>query len=189
MASWYLSVGRIAGFQVRLHVALPIGALIVSSGRIAPVFWAAYGFLILAHELGHAFLVRRYRLRVLSIDLHPLGGECRYEGPATPLQDSKIAWGGVLAQAAVLIAADRLLKFFPSLGEGPLASSVFEVLLAVNLYLIVLNLLPFGRFDGREAWQLLRLWKIAGWPRQLWLRLRLFVVKRRLDRVQRQNWN
>ena len=34
--------------------------------------------IILAHELGHAALPRRYRLPVLAIDVTPIGGVCRY---------------------------------------------------------------------------------------------------------------
>jgi Zn-dependent protease len=189
MASGYLTVARFAGTRLRLHFTLPIGALVVSGGKFAPVTWAAFAFLIIVHELGHAFLVRRYRLDVDSIDLHALGGVCRWSGYASELQRAKIAWGGVLAQGVVLLIADRLLKFFPALGQSPLASEVFQVLLVANLVIIGLNLLPIAPFDGAEAWRIFRWDRVVRWPRQLWLRIRFLVVKRKLDRLKRTTLN
>src|SRR5579859_2714533 len=97
MRSGYATVAYLGRSPLRLHWTLPIGALVVSGGHFAPYTWAAFAFLILVHELGHAFLVRRYRHAVVSIDLHGLGGHCRWSGYASEVEKSKIAWGGVLA--------------------------------------------------------------------------------------------
>lgn len=135
-------VFRLRRVPVRVHWSTPGGLFVFGGLTLSPLLWIVIVGTTLVHELGHALLVRRFRLTVVSIDLHGLGGTCRWVGPATPLQAAMIAWGGVLAQLVVMAAA----LAFPH----PIASLV----VAVNAYLIALNLLPFEPFDGGRAWAL-----------------------------------
>ena len=101
----YLAIGRWRGAPVRLHWTLPVGALVFGQGRFVPGFWLGFFLLVFVHELGHAVLVRRYGHRVVSIDIHALGGMCRWSGEPTAIDRSRIAWGGVLAQAVAFAVA------------------------------------------------------------------------------------
>ena len=90
---------------MRLHWTLPVGALVFGQGRFVPGFWLGFFLLVFMHELGHAVLVRRYGHHVVSIDIHALGGMCRWSGEPTAIDRSRIAWGGVLAQAVAFAVA------------------------------------------------------------------------------------
>ncbi len=151
----YLTVTRWRGVPVRVHWSTPLGALLFGGFRFLPVFWGAFLVLVLAHEFGHALLARRYGHHVLSIDVTGFGGRCRWAGAATADERAKVAWGGVLAQAVLLVVAlgALLLGVMPATATGAELSSVF---IHTNLILIVLNLLPIPPLDGAEAWSLLR---------------------------------
>src|SRR4051812_43653708 len=106
----YLMIGRFRGAPIRIHWSTPLGALVFGGFSFDPprLAGAVAGFVsvVLVHELGHAALVRAYGLQVDSISIHVAGGECRWSGHSTPRQAAVIAWGGVLAQAVLLVAAN-----------------------------------------------------------------------------------
>ncbi len=155
-STWTL--GRYRGAPVRLHASLILGALFFSRGQFEPGAWLGFALMILVHELGHALLVTRYRLKVVAIDLHAFGGECSYRGNVTPLQRSVIAWGGVLGQALLLVAALTIV----ALGGAPSDRFLRELLgvfIAPNALTMAFNLLPIAPLDGARAWSLFgRLW-------------------------------
>ena len=155
-ATW--TIGHYRGAPVRLHASLIFGALFFSRGQFMPGAWLGFALMILVHELGHAILVTRYRLKVVAIDLHAFGGECSYRGDVTPFRRSVIAWGGVLGQALLLVAALALfaLDWVPS---DPFLRELIGVLIAPNALTIAFNLLPIEPLDGSRAWSLFgRLW-------------------------------
>jgi Zn-dependent protease len=153
--SGYWTIARLRGVPLRLHWTIPVGALLFSGLRFAPAFWAAFFGLILLHEVGHAIVVRIYRHRVHAIDVMGFGGTCHWSGAATPFQRAAIAWGGVLAQAVLLVATFVLVTVLgqPRTVAG---AEVVDVFTRTNLWLIALNLLPVPPLDGAEAWPLLR---------------------------------
>jgi Zn-dependent protease len=153
MGSGYLQLGRVARVPIRFHwtVLLALGA--VTAVMRSPLAWLLVLVVILCHEAGHAALVRRFRLSVLSIDVHALGGVCRYSGSPTDVQRCIIAWGGVLGQAVLFGACAGLASL---IGRGGRVRDVLDVISAANVALAFLNLLPLRRFDGAEAWQLFR---------------------------------
>ena len=156
MRGGYLTLGRWRGAPVRLHWTLPIGALVFGQGRIVPGFWLGFFLLVFVHELGHAFLVRRYRHRVLSIDVHALGGACRWSGDPTAIDRARIAWGGVLAQAVAYgVARAGLALAGPP--ETLFAAQLLDAFTTTNLWLIAINLIPVPPLDGAEAWKLVGL--------------------------------
>jgi len=152
----YLTLGRWRGAPVRAHWSLPLGALVFGQGRFVPGFWLGFFLLVLIHELGHAALVRRYGHRVVSIDVHALGGACCWSGEATAIDRARIAWGGVLAQGVALaIAAAAIALAGPP--ETALASQLAGAFTSTNVWLIAINLIPVAPLDGAEAWKLFRL--------------------------------
>ncbi|MFO0551048.1 MAG: hypothetical protein U0271_21845 [Polyangiaceae bacterium] len=152
MNRWW-SLGRLGGVPVRVHWSIVLGALIFTSFRLAPGAWLGFLVIILAHELGHAAVVRWTRQRVLGIDIHALGGECRWYGNATPLQRSAIAWGGVWAQLALFVAAIPVMVLFGA-RLGSFGYDLFYQLTWGSLWLAALNLVPVRPLDGVEAWKL-----------------------------------
>jgi hypothetical protein len=108
----YLKLGRWRGAPVRVHWSAPVGALLLGQLRFVPGFWLAFVGLILVHELGHALMVMLAGARVRAVNVTGLGGECRYDGEVTELRRALIAWGGVLAQLAVLVVVGSALLLF-----------------------------------------------------------------------------
>jgi len=136
-----------------LHWTLPLGAFAFGQGRIAPGFWLGFFLIIILHEIGHALLVRRFGYRVTSIEVHGLGGVCRWQGDTTAMHRAQIAWGGVNAQALLFIVAVAATGV---LGEpaDPFTAQLARAFTVTNAWLIGLNLLPIPPLDGAEAWKL-----------------------------------
>lgn len=152
-SSGYLKVGRVGRAPVRVHWATPIGLFVLSGFSFNPLEWAALLSILVVHELGHAFLARRNGLRLVSIDITPIGGTCRVAGDPTLTEAAVVAWGGVLAQGALLVAALVVRSILHVITAG-LLDGVFDTLIHANLILIVLNLLPIAPLDGATAWRL-----------------------------------
>lgn len=155
----YLTVARWKGTPIRVHWTTPIGMLLFGRFAFVPGFWLGYLLLVGLHEMGHAFLARRMGLRAHSIEIHALGGQCRFGGASiSPWQHAVVAWGGVLAQAVLLVIAVAVMLFAPL----PPVAFVYELLSALvytNLWLMALNLLPMPPLDGAQAWRIVPLWR------------------------------
>lgn len=149
--SW--TIARPFGVPIRIHWSVPVCALLAGGLKVAPGAWLAYLLLILIHEAGHAFVVRRVGARALALDVLGFGGLCWWEGSVTPIQRACIAWGGVWAQMVVFAIAgvSVLLVGMPA---HPFAAQMVDVALVSNLWLIGVNLLPIPPLDGKEAWSL-----------------------------------
>jgi Zn-dependent protease len=151
----YWKIGSLRGVPIRFHWTVPLGALVLGGFSFMPAFWVSFALLVLLHELGHATLVRHFGHRNHSIDVTGLGGLCRWSGHATSFERAAIAWGGVIAQALLLVFT---LLFVLLLGSpsSSHASQIVHVFTRSNAILIGLNLLPFAPLDGAEAWKILR---------------------------------
>jgi stage IV sporulation protein FB len=155
-----IHLGSYRGVPIRVHWTTPLGAFVFSGARFAPGAWLGFALLIVIHELGHAALARRYGVRVRGIDVYGLGGECRLSGGATKRQYQIIAWGGVLAQAVLFVAAIAALR---PLSNTPFTSELAESFVGTNLWLICFNLLPIAPLDGASAW---RVFERPSWGRE-----------------------
>lgn len=138
-----------------MHWTAPLGALMFGGFRFAPAVWLAFLVIILVHELGHAFLVRRFGLGLVSVDVYGLGGLCRHER-GSAYQSSVIAWGGVVAQGCLLLPAIVLSLLAPllALPIGGFTAELLGALVYTNTFIIILNLIPIRPLDGAEAWKL-----------------------------------
>jgi len=154
LQSGYFQLGRWRGVPVRIHVLTPLGALFFTGFRFEPGAWVGFLLLVLLHEMGHALLVMRYRLHVSSIDLHAYGGVCHWSGKATKWERAAIAWGGVMAQVVLLLVTVGAVATLGS-PRTMYAREVVEVFTRTNLWLMVINLLPFPPLDGAEAWKII----------------------------------
>lgn len=154
MSYGWWTLGRFRGAPIRVHWTILVMMVVWSRFTFAPVFWLGFGLLILIHELGHAALVLRYRLGLSEIALHGAGGYCRHELSGTPLQESAVAWGGVLAQL-LLFGAVQLAELVLGPPQSAFAATLAYVFTEPNLWLAAFNLIPFEPLDGAKAWPLL----------------------------------
>jgi hypothetical protein len=159
--SGYLSLGRWRGAVIRLHWSILLGAVVFGGFRFDPVFLVGYVGLVLLHEIGHALVVWRYGHSVTIIEATGFGGTCHWSGNATPFEESAIAWGGVLAQAALLAGAYAWAAW----GSPPASAAEWTLIhlaTSTNLWLIAVNLMPVPPLDGAKAWQIFANWRSRG---------------------------
>ena len=120
----------------------------------AIVAQAAFFVLMLAHELGHAFVAHRLRLPVFSVRLYLVHGQCHYGAPRREAADVAVAWGGVAAQAMLFVLALLLAKSMSLAGGIPRAlAPAFDVWIPINMLVAFCNLLPIATLDGSKAWR------------------------------------
>jgi Zn-dependent protease len=118
-------------------------------------------FLILAvHELGHVLALRRRKIGVTGVTLWGIHGETSYnEYAAKPGDVVMVAWAGVIAQLVLMLVALAAHELVPwrSIPLGTQLDTVmYVVLVKLNIFLMIVALLPIGPFDGHAAWQVLR---------------------------------
>lgn len=151
-------IGAPRGVALRLHwsAALP---LLVGAGLFrSPAGALGMLIVILVHALGHvmgALPAGPGRLRSLTLDWTGAWVERRGAWRLGALR--WVAWGGALAQAALLLAAWAARPWVALLPPGSSAHALHGALLLGNLWLLMLNLLPLGRLDGAAGWSALRM--------------------------------
>lgn len=159
-----LRFGQIAGIKLFVHWSfflllgwLFTGALV--AGRGLPSAMAGTAFVlalfgcVVLHELGHALAARRYGIATRDITLLPIGGVARLERiPRNPTHELVVALAGpaVNVVIAFIIFAGLLLANGGSLSAGWLSmrGGFLSQLMAVNIYLVIFNLIPAFPMDG-----------------------------------------
>lgn len=154
----YWQLGRWRRIPVAMH-----WTVLMSFAWLYLVFWdllataiasAAFFVLLVAHEFGHVVLLRRKKIAVLGIRLYGIHGETEH-GYASRPQAMLVAWGGVAAQLAVLALALALMYAMRGVAIPLLsliAGPVLFVFTKINIFMMVIALLPIGPFDGHDAW-------------------------------------
>jgi Zn-dependent protease len=161
---WQWKLGTFAGIDVYIHATflLLIGWVGYShwlANRdwrevLSGIFFILALFLcVVLHEYGHALTARRYGIKTRDITLYPIGGVARLERmPDKPVEELWVALMGPAVNmviAAVLFAYLFLTGGLVPLSGLTIASGSFlERLLAVNISLVLFNLLPAFPMDG-----------------------------------------
>ncbi|MGD9796121.1 MAG: site-2 protease family protein, partial [Acidimicrobiia bacterium] len=163
-----IALGRIAGVPIGVHWSLLIiGTLLgvsLANGTLESQFpgygtdtyaiTAAIGVLlffaaVLAHEVAHALMARRFGVETEGIDLWILGGVARLTSePPTPRADAAIAAAG---PAASLVCAAGFLAVgygLDAIDAPGVLAPMLGWLGIVNIVLAVFNLLPASPLDG-----------------------------------------
>lgn len=138
---------------LRLHASTLLVLLTLRPYSLSIAAWLTWIVMVALHELGHGWLVRREGGRVIELIVHGLGGECSYHGVETREGHERVAWGGVLAQSLLLVAA-----LIARAARAPVDPAILHVAVWVNLSSIAFNLLPIAPLDGARAWPLLGRW-------------------------------
>ncbi len=172
MRSWSIPVGRLFGVDVRLHLTFLILPMFVFWTEYAAHQGAANGprdlalcGIILAcvgiHECAHMIASRRVGLIPKAVILLPITGVALYEESRTEKQSAPFLWKreiwlalvgplANLAVAAFAIAAITASGAGVELWKWPLlqASHLLKSVVAANLYIALLNLMPAYPLDG-----------------------------------------
>lgn len=159
-----LRIGHVAGIPLFLHwTFLLIPAYVLISGYMMgrPAFGIAADLTlvtvifacVVCHELGHALAARRYGIGTRDIILMPIGGVARLERiPRKPAWELVVAIAGPAVNvviASVLLAVSLPITGISGLYEPQsLLANLIGKTIAVNLVMIVFNLLPAFPMDG-----------------------------------------
>ena len=161
---WSIKLGRLLSIDVYVHFTflLLLGFIGVShwmaerspaAAAKGMLFFVALFGCVLLHEFGHALMARLYGIQTRDITLLPIGGLARLERmPDKPMQELWVALAGPAVNvviAAVLAAWLSLTNSWQPLSSlSTTAGGFAERLLAVNVFLVVFNLLPAFPMDG-----------------------------------------
>jgi Zn-dependent protease/CBS domain-containing protein len=105
---------------------------------------------VILHEFGHAFAAKAFGINTPDITLLPIGGVARLERmPEEPVQELIIALAGPAVNVVIALGLLVVIDW-----HGAAAARVFESpnlltqLLAINVLLVLFNLLPAFPMDG-----------------------------------------
>ena len=166
--SWSFSIGHILGSDLRVHATF-----FLLLAWIGTVTWLAEGpaatfanlafvlalfACVVAHEFGHALMARRYGVRTPDITLLPIGGMARLEKiPEYPREEIAVALAGPAVNVVIWLVL--VLGFGVRGNPAELVSledpsqSFLERLAAVNLFLVVFNMIPAFPMDGGRVFR------------------------------------
>ena len=168
--SWSLTIGRVAGTVVRVHLTFLLflawifAASYAASG--AATAWETLAFVVLLflcvllHEFGHIFTARAFGVTTPYVTLLPIGGVAQLERiPEEPWEEFLIAIAGPMVNVFITI----LLVFVFGAQLNPSAAgavestqiSMIDRLAIVNLFLALFNLIPAFPMDGGRIFRAL----------------------------------
>jgi Zn-dependent protease/CBS domain-containing protein len=162
-------VGRAFGIDVKVHwtffLLLIFFAFLgyrfeqsLAGALVSVTVIVALFVCVLLHEFGHSLVAKRLGIDVPDITLLPIGGVARLKTlPQKPMDEVKIAIAGPLVNVVlapiflgvgVLLGYEPLTPANPLLGRVDSVGEVFVYLGAINVALVVFNLLPAFPMDG-----------------------------------------
>ena len=162
--SWSFRIGKIFGIDVFVHVTflLLLGFIGLShwmqtrelAAALAGVgFFVALFACVLLHEFGHALTARRFGIKTRDITLLPIGGLARLERmPEKPMQEFWVAVAGpavnVVIAGAIIAWLAATSALVPVEQISLTSGSFLARLAAVNVFLVLFNMLPAFPMDG-----------------------------------------
>ncbi len=185
-SSW--KIGRFLDIDVFIHWSFPLIILyflyISGAGSAATVALSVAFILLLfvcvtLHEYGHALAARGYGINTRSITLSPIGGVAQLESiPEKPRQELWVAIAGPLVNVAIAAVLIPFAFFaFPLSGFGeeiigealvPDIATLVWALGAVNISLVLFNLIPAFPMDGGRVLRALLAMKLGRLKATTW---------------------
>ena len=166
LVKWSIRLGTFSGIAVYMHLTFLlllgwVGYVNWTKSRSVTATLGAIAFILIIflcvvlHEFGHALMARRFGIRTLDITLLPIGGLARLERmPDNPMHELLVALAGPAVNvvlAGILFGWLMFTGVLATLGQVPwsmVGGGLFSLLLVVNLYLAVFNLIPAFPMDG-----------------------------------------
>ena len=166
--TWSFPVGRIFGSEIRIHATffllllwIGLSAYLEGGARDAAInlaFILALFACVVAHEFGHALMARRYGIETPDITLLPIGGLARLDRmPDKPAQEIAVALAGpavnvvIWAVLVFVFGANTPLDQLENIDDPGVG--FFARLAAVNLFLVLFNMLPSFPMDGGRVFR------------------------------------
>jgi stage IV sporulation protein FB len=160
---WSFNIGSIAGTTIRLHVTFLLFLVWIFFANFASggaqAAWTSLAFMLLlfacvvAHEFGHIFMARRFGVTTPTVTLLPIGGVAHLERiPEKPSEEFLVAIAGPAVNVVIAVALVAL--FGASLEPRSLTGmdnstiAMLDRLAAVNLFLVLFNMIPAFPMDG-----------------------------------------
>ena len=173
---WSLTIGRIGGTAVRIHVTfLLLLAWIgfsawrqggASAAMQSLVFILLLFACVVLHEFGHIFAARRYGIATSDVTLLPIGGVASLQRmPTQPSQELIVALAGpavnvVIGVALLLVLGGVQPDALEHLDDNKV--SLLARLASANLFLAVFNLIPAFPMDGGRVLHALLAMRVGG---------------------------
>lgn len=173
-------IGHVQGIELRIH---PSFALVVAwvawhwlrgaDRSLVPLVYAAIVVVllfgsVLLHELGHSIMAQHYGVRVHDITLLPIGGVARLERvPTSASAEAWISLAGPSVNIAIAVALFPALLFvgivtgldglgdYVALLDDVNFAGLLAYVFAMNLMLVIFNLLPAFPMDGGRVFRAL----------------------------------
>lgn len=156
-----LKIAKVFGINVFIHWTfwlLPLWVIFTWEGSAVIPLWmnlliiAALFACIVLHELGHALTAQHFGIRTRNITLSPLGGIAQLERMSrNPWEEFCIAIAGPLVNVVIAMVLGVFVLgafgFLPNAVDS-LAWRFVSVLLALNVVMVVFNLIPAFPMDG-----------------------------------------
>jgi len=171
---WSISIGKIAGTVVRIHVTflffLFVIGVIVFRQNGAEAAWDAIAFItlvfacIILHEFGHILMARFFGIKTRDVTLFPIGGVANIERmPERPYQELLVALAGPLINLVIFLSIflvyGKGLSDFDIEKINDTGTSLAIRVAAANVILLTFNLLPAFPMDGgRVLRAILAMW-------------------------------
>jgi Zn-dependent protease len=169
MSRGSLTIGRISGIPFLVHWSVVLVAFVFGANLADAYGWAGAGLAIvaflasiLAHELAHALVARRFGVSTQSIQLWALGGVARLDRDApTPKAEGWIAAAGPLASLAIGALSLGGMFAVDAAGVAAPVPGILAWLGVINVALAIFNLLPGAPLDGGRILKAFR-WRRHG---------------------------
>ena len=164
----FLFKWRVKDVKILFHWSIlffPIIAILFYSNTIFNFLTSLLGILIVVfmHEVGHFLAAILLKYDVSDIVVHVLGGYCIHEEPELEFEDILISLGGVSAQLVLILLSLSTIGFLKLINanlSAPFYLLLVRILIVYNLFLIIINLLPFEGFDGKTACRVVKYIKL-----------------------------
>jgi stage IV sporulation protein FB len=155
-------IGSMFGIPIRIHVTFVLiliwfGLSAAATSRNVALeiafILALFGCVVL-HETGHALMARRFGVRTSEIILYPFGGVARLESIPGGWAELLIALAGPMVNVvlAAICAVALAATHIPVLDSARMVtfgqSGLVPRLLAINVMLVVFNMIPAFPMDG-----------------------------------------
>jgi Zn-dependent protease/CBS domain-containing protein len=158
--SWSLPIFRVAGIQLRIHVTFLLligwlafgyyaaGGSAVAASRV--LFILLLFLCVVLHEFGHALAAKSFGINTPDITLLPIGGVARLERmPEEPKQELIIALAGPAVNVVIALGLLVAIDWRGAADNAVVdASTLPAKLLAINVMLVLFNMLPAFPMDG-----------------------------------------
>ena len=112
--------------------------------------------LMLIHEMGHAWFVRKYQHTLLGIQISLIHGCCYFEYDDEFEVETLVYAGGLLFQALLFLVTFNVFTVFKFFELNTLLSffyPIFYVFIWLNILIFIINALPIKGFDGYVLWK------------------------------------